>query len=86
VLTGHIPIAPIPTIQVAKNARAMTMTNNDTPTTRKYPRTLGEAFPKNPEPNFEKDHFEFIDLFMIFFGVGLFLFVLLTVVYYFLGA
>jgi len=61
------------------------MTNNN-PTTRKYPRTLDEAFPKHPEPNFEKDHFEFIDLFMIFFGVGLFLFVLLTVVYYFLGA
>ena len=62
------------------------MTNNDNPTTRKYPRTLGEAFPKNPEPNFEKDHIDFFDLVMVFFGLGLFLFILVSIFFYFLGA
>ena len=28
---------------------------NINPTTKKYPRTLREAFPEAPEPNFEKE-------------------------------
>lgn len=28
------------------------------PTTKKFPRTLSEAFPENPDPTFEKEGFD----------------------------
>ena len=31
---------------------------NINPTTKTFPRTLADAFPENPEPNFEEEEFD----------------------------
>ena len=53
---------------------------NINPTTKTFPRTLAEAFPENPEPNFEKEGFDKEDKMVIIacFVIAFILFILFT--------
>jgi len=50
------------------------------PTTKTFPRTLAEAFPENPEPNFEEDGIDKEDKMVIIscIVIAIILFILIT--------
>jgi len=53
---------------------------NINPTTKTFPRTLAEAFPENPEPNFENEGFDKEDKMVITacIIISIILFILIT--------
>lgn len=53
---------------------------NINPTTKTFPRTLAEAFPENPEPNFEEDGIDKEDKMVITacIVIAIILFILIT--------
>ena len=53
---------------------------NINPTTKTFPRTLAEAFPENPEPNFEEDGIDKEDKMVIIvcIVIAIILFILIT--------
>ena len=53
---------------------------NINPTTKTFPRTLAEAFPENPEPNFEEEGFDKEDKMVITacIIISIILFILIT--------